>query len=187
MPSQTYMGVDARRDHSFRIPRPDLSEQLDTSNACHKDKPARWASQALKAWYGHGGQGYQHYAIALHAARNHQADADTKLRTSFEDTQQPAIARATAMAAQMESSADSIRMLQRVLNDSHPLLRRAGLELLEQSCPRASLGTGSRPLAGSDPQLAGFGGGDTGTGYWLLRKICRRKKVRPLSGPLASI
>ncbi len=34
MPSTTYMAVDARRDHSLRIPRPDLSTQLGTPNAC---------------------------------------------------------------------------------------------------------------------------------------------------------
>ncbi len=34
MPTTTYMAVDARRDHSLRIPRPDLSLKLDTPNAC---------------------------------------------------------------------------------------------------------------------------------------------------------
>jgi len=34
MPATTYMDVDARRDHSLRIPRPDLSVQLGTGNAC---------------------------------------------------------------------------------------------------------------------------------------------------------
>lgn len=34
MPSTTYMAVDARRDHSLRIPRPDLSTPLGTPNAC---------------------------------------------------------------------------------------------------------------------------------------------------------
>nr|WP_231603762.1 hypothetical protein [Neorhodopirellula pilleata] len=34
MPNTTYMEVDARRDHSFRIPRPDLSVTLGTPNAC---------------------------------------------------------------------------------------------------------------------------------------------------------
>ncbi len=34
MPATTYMAVDARRDHSLRIPRPDLSLELDTPNAC---------------------------------------------------------------------------------------------------------------------------------------------------------
>ncbi len=34
MPTTTYMAVDARRDHSLRIPRPDLSTTLATPNAC---------------------------------------------------------------------------------------------------------------------------------------------------------
>ena len=46
MPTKTYMVVDARRDHSIRVPRPDLSISLGTPNACsqcHGDRPARWA------------------------------------------------------------------------------------------------------------------------------------------------
>jgi len=34
MPETTYMAVDPRRDHSFRIPRPDLSAQFGTPNSC---------------------------------------------------------------------------------------------------------------------------------------------------------
>ena len=34
MPSTTYMQVDPRRDHSLRVPRPDLSAALQTPNAC---------------------------------------------------------------------------------------------------------------------------------------------------------
>ena len=34
MPHTTYMAVDARRDHSLRVPRPDLSVRLGTPNAC---------------------------------------------------------------------------------------------------------------------------------------------------------
>lgn len=34
MPHRTYMDVDPRRDHSLRIPRPDLSVKLGTPNAC---------------------------------------------------------------------------------------------------------------------------------------------------------
>lgn len=34
MPETTYMAVDPRRDHSLRVPRPDLSLQLGTPNAC---------------------------------------------------------------------------------------------------------------------------------------------------------
>ena len=41
MPERMYMVVDGRRDHSFRVPRPDLSAALGTPNACndcHKDR-----------------------------------------------------------------------------------------------------------------------------------------------------
>jgi tetratricopeptide (TPR) repeat protein len=34
MPETTYMAVDPRRDHSLRVPRPDLSVKYDVPNAC---------------------------------------------------------------------------------------------------------------------------------------------------------
>src|SRR6185436_62106 len=34
MPARTYMTVDNRRDHSFRVPRPDLTVKIGTPNAC---------------------------------------------------------------------------------------------------------------------------------------------------------
>ncbi|AWB69075.1 hypothetical protein C2869_17870 [Saccharobesus litoralis] len=59
MPENTYMGVDDRRDHSFKIPRPDLSQQFDTPNACvqchqasDKSKDNAWAAKTLKQWHG---------------------------------------------------------------------------------------------------------------------------------------
>lgn len=53
MPETTYMGVDPRRDHSLRIPRPDLSIVMGTPNACnqcHTDKEPQWALEALRSW-----------------------------------------------------------------------------------------------------------------------------------------
>ena len=41
MPATTYMAIDSRRDHSIRVPRPDLSAKFGTPNACtacHIDK-----------------------------------------------------------------------------------------------------------------------------------------------------
>ena len=55
MPETIYMGVDDRRDHSFKIPRPDLSEVFDTPNACikcHEDQSNEWASKNLNKWHG---------------------------------------------------------------------------------------------------------------------------------------
>ncbi|MGD9290577.1 MAG: multiheme c-type cytochrome, partial [Desulfobacterales bacterium] len=36
MPERPYMVIDYRADHSFRIPRPDLSVELGTPNACNR-------------------------------------------------------------------------------------------------------------------------------------------------------
>ena len=72
MPERTYMVVDPRRDHSMRIPRPDLSEKLDTPNACngcHADKSTRWAASAFARWYKPAASTQQRYAEALHARR----------------------------------------------------------------------------------------------------------------------
>lgn len=138
MPSKTYMGVDARRDHGFRVPRPDQSERLGTPNpcnACHTDKTAEWAAQRLRAWYGRDAKGYQNYAEALHAARAHKADADDRLTALLQDSNQPAIARATAVAALSAQSLEPVNVIRQALQDSDPLLRRAGLEALEQLAP----------------------------------------------------
>ena len=55
MPTNRYMGVDDRRDHSFKIPRPELSSEFDTPNACnscHDDKSNQWAVDNLQKWHG---------------------------------------------------------------------------------------------------------------------------------------
>ncbi len=53
MPARTYMVVDPRRDHSFRVPRPDLTVRIGAPNACnscHGDRPATWAAAAVSGW-----------------------------------------------------------------------------------------------------------------------------------------
>jgi hypothetical protein len=55
MPGKVYMGIDLRHDHSFRVPRPDLSVKYGTPNACnncHNNKPAQWAADAITKWFG---------------------------------------------------------------------------------------------------------------------------------------
>jgi len=55
MPTTRYMGVDDRRDHSFKIPRPDVSAKFNSPNACtscHQGKSNQWASTHLNDWHG---------------------------------------------------------------------------------------------------------------------------------------
>jgi predicted CXXCH cytochrome family protein len=99
MPPKTFMQVDERRDHSIRIPRPDLSDELGTPNACnacHARKSAGWASAALHRWYPELEQ-RPHFARALAKERQGTLDAPSALRGVAEDPSVPVIARASAL------------------------------------------------------------------------------------------
>ena len=53
MPETTYMEVDDRRDHSFKVPRPDLSVTLGVPNACqscHSDIANDQHAKQLTKW-----------------------------------------------------------------------------------------------------------------------------------------
>jgi predicted CXXCH cytochrome family protein len=131
MPVHTYMGVDRRHDHSFRVPRPDQSQQFGTPNACtdcHTDKSAPWAAQAIERWFGPQREGLQHYAPALHAARAQQTDAPQLLLQVIADHGQPDIARATAYAELAPYLTPAlIADLQRGIGDPNPLVRLGAL------------------------------------------------------------
>lgn len=101
MPARTFMAVDDRRDHSFRIPRPDLSVALDTPNACnscHADKRPEWAAGMIESWYPGGAWTKGHFATAFASARSRQPDALRRLEAIASDNKQPAIVRATALS-----------------------------------------------------------------------------------------
>ena len=131
MPTKTYMGVDVRHDHSFRVPRPDQSVSLGTPNACtacHTDKPASWAAAAVRGWLGRDARGFQTFAPALAAARASAPNAEAGLLALLDDPLQPAVVRATA-AEELGAwlSPVSVQALARALNDPDPLVRGGAL------------------------------------------------------------
>ena len=135
MPARTYMVVDTRHDHSFRIPRPDLSMKLETPNACndcHKDKSAEWAAQAIEGWYGPNRRGFQNYADAFHAAWTDTRDAPTLLATVARDNNAPAFARASALT-ELNSylSSSNIDLARKGLSDLDPMVRIGAVDMLE--------------------------------------------------------
>jgi len=70
MPGKTYMGNDYRRDHSFRVPRPDQSEKYGTTNACtqcHTDRSDAWAAKSVVEFYGNHRP--HHFSDSLLAGR----------------------------------------------------------------------------------------------------------------------
>lgn len=99
MPTQNYMGVDARRDHSLRIPRPDLAKDLgapDACTKCHADRDQDWAAQWFGQWWG-GGPRNAHYGEILASARRGEAGSAPRLAALAADLSQPALVRAAAV------------------------------------------------------------------------------------------
>ena len=69
MPAATFMVIDSRHDHSFRVPRPEQTVRFgvpNTCNQCHREQSAQWAADQVAKWYGHAPEGYQRYAQALY-------------------------------------------------------------------------------------------------------------------------
>ena len=137
MPTKNFMVVDARRDHSIRVPRPDLSVALGTPNACgqcHPGSSAEWAADTVAGWYPNGRQTASHYGTALHAGRVGTADAEQQLDRLILDQSQPAIARASALPLLAPyASPASEPAIKAAIADPDPLVRTAA--------PRAFPGT----------------------------------------------
>ena len=135
MPQTTYMGVDARRDHSMRIPRPDLTMVMNTPNACnqcHQDKDAPWALDALREW------GVQFRDTGNHPARAflRMAQGDNRavpqLAQIASDTGAAPIWRATAMEALGQvGGRDALQTATQLLYDDDSLLRVSTVRALD--------------------------------------------------------
>ena len=139
MPTRTYMVVDPRHDHSFRVPRPDLSVRLGTPNACnfcHSDKTAQWAADAIQSWHGPERKGFQHYAQAFHDAWAGDADAEALLAAVASDRSAPSFARASALAElQPYLSPSNVALASSGLTDPDPMARIGALDMLENAPP----------------------------------------------------
>jgi len=148
MPTRTYMGVDVRRDHGFRVPRPDLAVQLGTSDACtacHSDRDAAWAAEALRR-FGSARDGEPHFGSALLAGRQHRPGAREALTGVIDDASMPAIVRATALAELgAVGAAGSEGSVSRALRDPDPLVRMAAADACASIDARTCLGW-SAPL-----------------------------------------
>ena len=137
MTSRTYMGVDDRRDHSFRIPRPDLTLATGSPNACnqcHADRDAAWALRAVDAWYGEERE--THYAEAIHAGRSGSLSANALLIRAISNSDYPGIVRATALSLlRPPYSAAIVTEIRRNLANPDSLIRSAALSALASAAP----------------------------------------------------
>lgn len=132
MPGKYYMGNDFRRDHSFRIPRPDLSLKYGTPNACagcHKDKDDEWAYENFVKLYGEPKK--NHFSDKLAPGILGEAGGRDSLMLLAHDTIYPNIARASAVY-NLRNYANEINVSEvlKFLRDDSPLVKAAASDLV---------------------------------------------------------
>lgn len=133
MTGRIYMGNDFRRDHSFRIPRPDQTEKYNTPNACnscHTDKSAKWAADFIKDNYGEERADHfsDHLLEGFHTNKK-------GYETLFSNTNYPEIARATAVNQYMnhQVTQQDVTNLLKYLKDPSALVRNETIKALEKT------------------------------------------------------
>ena len=130
MHGQNYMGVDYRRDHSFRIPRPDLSDKLGTPNACnqcHTDKSNKWAADYIEKWFGKK-RPFQ-YGEAFYAAVNSPNGADSLLHKIMDDTLSTNSIKAIALSY-FSTNAKNDDFIKKNLHNPNAQIRIAAIKAL---------------------------------------------------------
>jgi Flp pilus assembly protein TadD len=128
------MSVDPRRDHSLRVPRPDLSVATgapDPCTGCHSTSGATWAAAQIAEWYGPGRRQEPHFGEALALGRTGAPGAGARLAALVANAEAPPIARATAVEMlQRYLDQETGSAVADALGDPAPLLRMAALRAL---------------------------------------------------------
>jgi hypothetical protein len=140
MIERVYMGVDGRRDHSFRVPRPDLAEETGSPDACtdcHSDRSADWAAARIAAWYPDSDRRDQHYGLTLARGRTDPVGAADDLAELAADAGQPGIVRATALwLMQRAGDAELATRAAPLLADPDPVVRAAAAGVQRAAPPQ---------------------------------------------------
>jgi predicted CXXCH cytochrome family protein len=149
MPERVYMEVDARRDHSFPIPRPRRSaifESPDVCAGCHADRDADWAADQIASWRDPDTIARPHWSDHLVRDSAARIDSERWLEMAV-DTRLPSIARANAWSrlAREEGAQPAPELLRERIREGSDLERLALVEIAQRTAPstRASL---LRPL-----------------------------------------
>jgi predicted CXXCH cytochrome family protein len=141
MIERSYMGIDARRDHSFRIPRPDLAATgaPDACTDCHADRGADWAAARLAEWFPDSRHRGPSAATTLAAARA-APEAEVQNLLALAEWDGPGIVRATALDLLGRAAhAPSAARVAALFADPDPLVRAAAAGALRGVPPAGRL------------------------------------------------
>jgi len=134
MPKQYQMIVDARADHSMRIPRPDVSLKTGSFNACnncHQDQSTQWAATAFKDWYGNKYDSIGHYGLTMNSARKNHPGSQVALNQLWLDSDTPDIIKASSFSLlnTQENTIGRNNILE-ALDHPNAIIRRAAVQNL---------------------------------------------------------
>ena len=142
MTGKVYMGVDFRRDHNFRIPRPDVSMRVgspDACTSCHREMKQQEAADIIDKWFP-GTSKKDNYGDLFHNISQGKDNAIYKLDRLLEDTSKSIMQRASALQyISRVNLQDGIKMIEPLLNDSSPLLRFSAVQYYWNTDPDISV------------------------------------------------
>lgn len=150
MPARTYMRIDQRRDHFFRMPDPLQSKAAgspDVCTSCHSDKSQDWAAKQIDTWHPNVDRSWQDRSafVAVVGGINSQADLQA-LADYARDLQRPDIVRASAVDLLREvTDQSSFEQLRGLLGDRSDLVRVAAASAARNLDPAERL-TALKPL-----------------------------------------
>jgi predicted CXXCH cytochrome family protein len=136
MPERTYMVVDPRRDHSIRIPRPDLTMKLGTPNACngcheHEEQTPQWAAEWVDRWYPASKRPEPHFGEAIAAGRNRDPEAVEGLLKLGKSRSVGPMVRSSAIMLLGPYAEPKVRSaLRQWMRDQDPLIRLAAVRAI---------------------------------------------------------
>jgi Tfp pilus assembly protein PilF len=152
MPARTYMGVDARRDHSFRVPDPAVSEAVgspDPCTTCHSEMTGSVAAQVIEERAGGPTvRRTRHHAEAIAGGRNGDPQSLAGLYALLRDPTAPSITRATALTLLGgDPSPERATAIRGAVTDPDPIVRLGALQGIQRFPTRELLVLAS-PLLG---------------------------------------
>lgn len=143
MIERIYMGVDGRRDHSFRVPRPDLTAITGAPNACndcHVEQTSQWAARQVERWYPNSTKRGPHFSETFYAARQGSPDMGRMLADLALYDALPGIVRATALELlQGYITPELAQELVPLLRDTDAIVRANTVPLQRAAAPQDML------------------------------------------------
>lgn len=148
MPKATFMKIDDRREHSFMVPRPDVSKASDSPDvclACHEDQDRDWSIDTVGRWFPdlYRPDTWHHV----------QQGSLPEVADYLADERQPAIRRATLLEQQGEALVrQRLELVKTLLGHKQAVIRESAFRVLRYAPEDAAIQLGEVGL--DDPALA---------------------------------